>query len=75
MVYSAHVLIHLPEDALRHGALDSFSCVPYESVMRLSKFGTREIYRGHGFVAEKGFQEARYLRRNVRLFTISLVVV
>lgn len=34
MVYSVDALIHLPEDTLRHGALDSFPCSSYDPVIR-----------------------------------------
>lgn len=33
MVYNGHSLIHIPSDFMRHAPLDTFSCLPYESMM------------------------------------------
>lgn len=41
MTYSIHAFTHFPEDAVRHLLLNSFSCLLYESSVRLLKFGIR----------------------------------
>lgn len=34
LIYSIHALVHLPDDALRNGPLESFSAYPFENFMK-----------------------------------------
>ncbi|XP_071652764.1 uncharacterized protein [Temnothorax longispinosus] len=37
LIYNIHNLIHIPEDVLNHGPLDSFSCFPFENFLQKIK--------------------------------------